>query len=206
MMKDENIKLPTVNLAGAEFYVDATRGLLIDTLNSDNHFHIYEMLRLDDHFEMVFDKKTRNLKESDWIHITDERYEYLWLRPLGIYDPEGAKKCLTEEDLLFLKDLPIIDIEGVKFLWEKESSLLFQQDNPWNVIAKNDMKSQEGKGGFYFDRQKNIVPFPHEMPSDATQLPAHIIFIPDSEITQQIQRAQQQTVKNILLKKGRKLK
>lgn len=206
-MNQENRKLPTVNLAGTEFYVDASQGMLIDTLNSSNHFHIYEMLRLDDHFEMVFDKKTRNLKEGNWTDISGERYEYIWLRPLGVYDPEGAKKCLTDEDLLFLKSLPGVDVEGVKFLWEEESGLLFQEGNPWNIIAKNDAVQRDTVMGFYFDKEKSLVPFPNEIPSDKAKLPPSITFVPLSEINLKIRKAQQQKVgKALLQSRSRKLK
>lgn len=207
MMKQENKKLPTLSLAGAEFYVDATQGLLTDTQNRENRIHIYEMLGLDDHFEMVFDKQIRNLKETDWNYTDQERYEYIWLRDLGVYDPDGANKNLTKEDILFLKDLPVIDIEGVKFLWNEQSSRLLQEDNPWNVIAKNDMTQREGIMGCYFDTQKKWVPFSHELPSDIRVLPAHISFVPTSEINQKILLAQQK--KSCIVStqgKGRKLR
>ncbi|MBT2621887.1 hypothetical protein [Chryseobacterium sp. ISL-6] len=204
-MNKENRKLPTINLAGAEFYVDATCGLLTDTLNGANSIHIYEMLMLDSHFEMVFDKHTRNLKESDWTNIEDERYAYLWLRPLGVYDPDGAKEKLTEEDLHFLKNLPVIDIEGVNFLWEKQTGHLFQQENPWNMIAKNDAVQSEGVTGFYFDTNKKVVPFPHELPSAKGMLPAHISFIPVSKINQKILLAgQQKTNQAVSRNKGKR--
>lgn len=206
-MNQENRKLPTIDLAGAEFYVDAKSNVLIDTRNSSNTIHPHEALVLEDHFEIVFDKQTRNLKESDWTNIDDDRYAYIWLRPLGVYDPEGAKEKRSADDLERLASLPTIDIEGTKFLWEDRTSLLLQKDNPWNTISRNDLELRNGVAGIYFDKEKKVVPFPHEMPSDKTIIPNHISFVLFSEINKEVLRAKQQKPQhNPSQKKGRKIK
>lgn len=194
-MKQENEdrKLPVIDiLPGATFYVDALKQLLIDTQNRTNTISPLEMLQLEDHYECVFDKQTRNLKLDNWRAIDDQRYVYVWLRPLEVYDIEGAKIRQGHEDILIPKNLPVIDIEGVKFIWDRGRTLLLQKENPYNQIHKSTLDMRGGEMGIYFDRLKKLVPFPHEINARRTdeKLPPHIRFIPVSEINQKIRLAE----------------
>lgn len=191
-MENGNRKLPVIDIAGAEFYVDAVKSVLIDTKDRNNVIRPLDMLVLDTHIEMLFDKVTRNAKWNNWRDMDNERYEYVWLRHLEVYDTEGAKIRLGRESALIPKNLPVIDVEGVKFLCDGQHTRLLQQDNPYNQIHKNDMVSKEGIMGFYFDTQKNVVPFPHELESVKSngQLPSHIRFVPASEINRKVTQAE----------------
>lgn len=186
-------KLPVVDLLpGATFYVDALKQLLIDTQDSTNTISPLEMLQLEDHYECVFDKQTRNLKQGNWRENDNERYVYVWLRPLEVYDVEGAKIRLGHEDILIPKNLPVIDIEGVKFVWDLERTLLLQKENPYNQIHKSTMDMRGSTMGIYFDKHKKLVPFPHEINARQAdeKLPPHIRFVSASEINQKIRLAE----------------
>src|SRR3546814_555828 len=152
-IEDNRRELPAIDIAGVEFYVDAVRQLLIDTANVENTISTLDMMMLDDHMELLFDKETRNIKEGNWTERDDERYDYVWLRPLEVYDTEGAEILLGHEGQLIPKDMPVIDVEGVPFLWDKSTSRLLQQDIPWNQVSKSDMQQHDDGVGFYFDTQ-----------------------------------------------------
>lgn len=191
--ENENRKLPVIDiLPGATFYVDAVKQLLIDTENPNNTISPMEMLSLEDHSEFVFDKQTRNLKPGNWMETDNHRYVLVWLRPLEVYDIEGAKIRDVQEGSLIQKNLPEINIEGVKFLWDRQHTLLLQKDNPYNQIHKSTMDMRGGIMGIYFDKHKKIVPFPHEINSRQPdeKLPLHIRFVPSSEINQKIRLAE----------------
>jgi hypothetical protein len=191
-MEELERNLPIISLVeGADFYVDAFNGQLIDTKDKSNIIYEFDMLFLEDHFEMLFDKSARKVKETGWEWtFGNPRYPYIWLRRLEVYDPEGAKKSATEEQLLKFKSLPIVEIEGIKFLWDRQQALLRRQDNPWNAVYKNDMGFRSGTEGFYYDTQRNLVPFPHELSLAKEELPEHIKFVPKSVLLEKIQRAE----------------
>jgi hypothetical protein len=197
-MEELERMLPVINLLeGVDFYVDASKGQLIDTKDKSNIISVFDMLFLEDHFELLFDKSVRNVKESEWT-TGNESHEYLWLRRLEVYDPEGAKQSATENQLLKFKSFPVIEIEGIKFLWDGEQNLIRQQDNPWNAIYKNDLTFRSGAEGFYFDTQQKLVPFPHELPQEKEGLPDHIKFVLKSELNVKIQRAEHGMISKVI--------
>lgn len=203
-MNSGNRKLPVINIAGAEFYVDAVESVLIDTRDKNNTITPMDMLVLDDHTEMLFDKQTRNCKKDNWAVGNSERYAYVWLHPFEVYDIEGAKIRLGHEGTLIPKNLPVIDIEGVKFLWDDQRTRLLQRDNPYNQIHKSSMDLKGGVMGIYFDTQKKVVPFPHEIESHRAngRLPQHIRFVPAAEINQKVQLAKNAVNRPLPRKKG----
>ena len=206
-MEQEERKLPVIDIAGAGFYVDAIHMVLIDTNDKDNIIHMMELLDVGDHFEMLFDKVTRNVK-NDWRIWDNDRYEYVWIRPFEVYDIEGARMRFGHESKLISKELPVIDVDGVKFLWDKQHTRLLQQDNTFNHINKNDMQSNKGIIGFYFDRRRKVVPFPHEVEALKVngKLPSHIRFVPTSEITEKVRKAKKAVDRASPRNKGIKLR
>src|SRR5690606_19362419 len=108
-------RLPVIDIAGVEFYVDAEQGLLIDTANNANTISKQEMLWTDDHLEFLFDKEARNISSGSWNEREHGRHEYVWLRYLEYYDPEGATKLLGLHRPQLPQTLPVIDIEGTAF-------------------------------------------------------------------------------------------
>lgn len=189
----ENRKLPVIEIVpGAAFYVDAVNSELTDTRNPNNKIHLLDMIILSDHLELLFDKKIRNVKKGRWNKDNGKRYEYLWLRPLPVYDVEGAKVLVAKDVQHLPKNLPEIDIDGTRFLWHRALSELLQADNPFNQIHKCTMDMRKGEMGVYFDREKKVVPFPQEIEGLLIdgQLPPHIRFVPASEINQKIRRAE----------------
>ncbi|UIR57843.1 hypothetical protein LZQ00_08475 [Sphingobacterium sp. SRCM116780] len=181
--------LPTIEIAGAYFYVDSLHDILIDTADKNNTIHVLEMMVLEDHYEMLFDKVNRNLKEYNWLERDDNRYEYIWLHPLEIYDPEGAKIAL-ERSNVNLERFPVIDIAGIPFLWNQQRSCLMLCENPFNRIHKcSYTTSDNGTWGIYIDTDKKVLPFPYELEalkSKNGNLPAHIKFVDISQINNQI--------------------
>lgn len=186
-------KLPVIDIAGVEFYVDAERYVLTDTQNSNNIITGLDMLWADDHFELLFDKQRRNIKPENWDERDGDRYEYVWLRPLEVYDREGADILLGHEGQLIPDDLPVIDIEGIGFLWDGAHTRLLQKDMPYNQITKNDMQRHDEGIGFYFDTERKVVPFPHELEQlrKAGNLPAHIRFVHQQDIVRKINEQEQ---------------
>lgn len=207
-MEQEERKLPVIDIAGAGFYVDAIHMVLIDTNDKDNIIHMMDLLDVGDHFEMLFDKVTRNVKKNDWRIWDNDRYEYVWLRPFEVYDIEGAKIRLGHENKLIPEKFPVIDVDGVKFLWDKQHTRLLQQDNTFNHINKNDMQFNKGIIGFYFDRQRKVVPFSHELEILKVngKLPPHIRFVPSSEITEKVRKAEKAVDREPPRNKGMKVR
>ncbi|WLD24314.1 hypothetical protein NU10_02620 [Flavobacterium dauae] len=201
----KNRKLPIVEIVpGVRFYADAVNQLLIDTENSTNTISPLEMLPLEDHYECVFDLHTRNIKKDNWRETDNRRHVYVWLHPLEVYDSEGAKIRDAREGSLLKKNLPVIDIDGVKFLFDRSKTLLLQKDNPYNRIHKSTMDIRGGEMGLYFDRQKKVVPFPHEIEALHAQggLPSHIRFVAVSEINRKINQAEKSVKPQIPKRKG----
>lgn len=190
-MNQPNRVLPTIELSCDRFYVDAYKQELIDTQKQDNVISIWNMLQLDDHLELVYDKAIRNAKESNWPEAKGDRYDYIWLRPLGFYDNEGAILALREAGRSLLTDLPTVDLAGVPFYWHERYGELAQVDNPWNRIGKGDYTVHEKAWGIYFDTERKVVPYPHELPpiKPCAPLPAHLLFFPWTEVNQKIQQA-----------------
>lgn len=186
--RDDGRKLPVIEIAGAEFYVDGKNGILIDTCDQNNIITPFDMCWADDHYEMLFDKEKRNSKTGDWFEWESERHEYIWLRPLEVYDPEGAMAKLGHEAQLIPKNLPVIEIEGVQFLWDRTNTRLLQKDMPYNQITKNDMQVYAAGTGCYFDTEKKWVLFPHEVEQllSAGNRPQHIRFVHQEDIVQRI--------------------
>lgn len=192
----ENRNLPLVALfPGTTFYADAVHQVLIDTEDKNNTISVLEMVRLEDHYEFLFDCRTRNLKKDDWRKNNSEQQVYVWLRPLEVYDVEGAKIRDSKEILNPFaagKKLPEIDLAGVQFLWDREHTALLQKDNPYNQILPCSMDMRGEVAGIYFDKQKKVVPFPHEIHARSTKerLSSEIIFIPLAEINKKIMIAE----------------
>ncbi|MDR6546521.1 hypothetical protein J2810_002580 [Chryseobacterium rhizosphaerae] len=183
---------------------------MIDTKNKDNTLSTGEMMRLEDHFEFLYDKNNRNIKWDDWTAPRGERYIYLWIRPLEVYDIEGAKlrdaqnsPSTSNKD----KDLPEVNIGGTKFLWDTSNTVLKQKDNPYNRIYRCSMDMRCNVWGLYFDTQKKLSLFPHEIPSYAPteKLPSHILFIPETEINKKILKAENDLTKKFSKRKGNRL-
>src|SRR5690606_2272197 len=130
------------------------------------------------------DKKLRNVKIGSWDAGDDDRYAYVWLRPMPVYDEEGAKILVAKDVQQLPENLPVINIDGTRFLWHRQGTELLQEDNPFNQIHKCTMDIRKREMGVDFDREKKIVPFPHEI--DRLQidgeLPSHIRFVSTSEI------------------------
>lgn len=190
-MNKYNRELPVTELSGDKFYVDAYNQELIDTQKQDNVIPIWNMLQLDDHLELVYDKSIRNAKESSWPDAKGDRYEYIWLRPFGFYDNIGAMMRMQEAGLSFETDLPKVDLAGVQFYLHESFSGLSQVENRWNRIDKHDFSVYDKVWGIFFDSHKKVVPFPHEIPSlkPGEPLPSYLRFIPRTEIDRKIEMA-----------------
>src|SRR5690606_2154266 len=135
--ENENRKLPVIEIVqGAEFYVDAVNSELTDTRNPNNKIHLLDMIILSDHLELLFDKKIRNVKTGSWDAGDDDRYAYVWLRPMPVYDVEGAKILVAKDVQQLPENLPVINIDGTRFLWHRQGTELLQEDNPFNQIHK----------------------------------------------------------------------
>ena len=202
-MDKQSRNLPEVNIGGATFFADALRGVLVDKDNKDNLIYTGDMLRLDDHFEFVFDKHNRCLTNSN-DGLEHDQFAYIWLRPLEVYDVEGAKMRLDNEEVSIPRNLPIIKIEGTAFLWDKCRTRLLQKDNPYNQIHKCSLDIHQGELGIYFDKRQKVVVFPQERKRFEQNggLPEHIRFIPSAIINRKIRQAErferqtQSTLKN----------
>lgn len=203
MMKQEKRTLPEVTIEGIPFYADAIREVLIDKENPDNTISTAAMLPQEDHYEFVLDKETRTLKPHNWGDLLNERYAYVWIRPLEVYDSEGAKIRIGQEDGLIPKNLPAIDIDGTKFLWDRENTRLLQKDNPYNQIHKCSFDVRSGDMGIYFDRKRKMVLFPQETQQFDYNgaLPKDIRFVSAAEINRKINRAENPAKREVHKKK-----
>jgi len=195
-------KLPVLQLddiPGADFFVDSLNQVLIDIQNVDNKIYLLEMINLDDHSEFIYDKTKRNLKEGSWCDFDrdDERFSTVWIRPLEVYDIEGAKLYLDQHPFT-LEGLPVISIKGTDFYWSEYGEQLIQCDNPFNRICKKDTlySYMNGEEGIYFDVNKKVSLFGYElcremqkMRGSETVLPHHIEFISHSSLSEQVSNA-----------------
>jgi hypothetical protein len=190
-MKEQKRKLPIVDIGGAEFFADAYKGWFIDTLNPENTIHPLSIIMLEDHLELLFDRHTRNIKASNWREWDDDRYKHILLHHVEFYDPEGMELAMKESGKNINRDLPVVEIEGVKFLWDNSLTALRQQDNLWNMIRMNDYSWDGDVHGFYFDVIRKVVPFRHEIPilKPGIRLPIHLKFIPYVRINEGINTA-----------------
>ncbi|SKA33084.1 hypothetical protein SAMN04488128_103764 [Chitinophaga eiseniae] len=208
-MKQPSRELPTIELSGAKFFVDAYGQQLIDTQKKDNVISIWNMLFVEDHFELLYDKAIRNVKASNWTEAKGERYEYIWLRPLGFYDNQGAIMGLQEAGRSLPTDsLPRVELAGIPFHWHEQNGELWQVDNPWNRIGKGDYTVHEKDWGIYFDTDRKVVPYPHELPviKPCEPLPPHLHFFTWVEVSNKIQQAKTISVPDPSRKSGPKLK
>lgn len=203
-MKQKERNLPEVDVGGIPFYADALRGMLIDKENKDNTLSTTDMLRLEDHYEFVFDKQTRSLKPHNWGDVLNERYAYVWLRHLEVYDIEGASIRLGHEGSLMPENLPAIDMDGTEFLWDRQRTRLLQKDNPYNQIHKCSFDVRGGEMGIYFDRNRKVVVFPHEMEKlqQNDRLSTDIRFIPAAEINKKIKLSEAKQKRSFPKRKG----
>lgn len=206
-MKHPNRELPVTELSGDKFFVDAYKLQLIDTQKQDNVISIWNMLQLGDHLELLYDKAIRNAKESSWSEAKGDRYDYIWLRPLGFYDNEGAIMALQEAGRSLQTDLPKVELAGVPFYWHEQIGELWQVDNPWNRIGKGDYTVHEIAWGIYFDTERKVVPYPHELPviKPCEPLPTHLRFFPWTEVNEKIQQARIGFVSEPARKPGQKI-
>lgn len=200
-MKEKERVLPTIKLSGIEFHVDAVSSMLIEVENTTNTIHALELMAVDDHYEFVFDKQRRNLKETDWNERDNDNCELIWLRPFGVYDKQGAELLMEENPALTPKKLPTLLIESEPFYWDKLRGQLVQVSNPFNRIGKYELQY-----GFHFDLKEKVALFPHEseLLNGENSLPGHVRFIDPKTISTKINKAIELDEKSGLNSKTRK--
>lgn len=196
MEKSEEIEreLPTIELSGILFKVDAIRDILIDTEDATNTIHTGQLMQLDDdHYEFVFDRETRKLKAGMWLDRDETKQELIWLRALGVYDTEGAKILLDKHPEWQPKDLPTLEIEGEPFYVVSQYGHIAQVANPFNCIYKMDLRH-----GFHFDTEKKWALFPHEVEllEAKGELPPHVRFVDPETIRLNTNKAKEVHRKN----------
>lgn len=187
-------KFPVINIAGVDFYVDAIPQQLIELDNPSNIIKTKDLAWTGSHFEMVFDKESRTAKKPGFFsELYGTQYEYVWLRPLTVYDEEAARVLLEAGKPYLLKDLPVIDIEGVNFMWYRDAFSIQQQSCPWNEITPSDMRLHHDGVGFYFDTRQKVALFPHELERIllSGKLPQHIRFVHQQDIVRKINKQEQ---------------
>lgn len=190
-----NRKHPIIDIGSISFFADATTEQLIEVGNPENKISVMEMLTLEDHHEFLFDKQSRNIKKGEWNDLEEsEDLIYIWIRRIEALDPEGMRSHeATTRIEEAAKDLPVVDISGTKFYWDRKDASFLEVNNIWNKIYKNDLTIKDGVQGFYFDTRYHHVPFPHELKGyqNGSRLPAHILFISTQDVLQQTESKNQ---------------
>ncbi|WP_123947329.1 hypothetical protein [Chryseobacterium pennae] len=213
-------ELPVLKLHGladADFFVDALNDVLIDTKNASNQIHLLDMMLFEDHYEFIYDKNLRNVKEDNWggYDKDDDRYAAIWIRPLEVYDIVGSKLYL-EQHPLRVEGLQVISIKGIDYFWDDTTAQFMECENPFNRIHKSDTlySFKTGEPGFYIDTDRKLPLYPHELADTIkmmrerkeTELPSHIHFVSHHDLSKQIHKQKIGKSQSVTKKRnGRKL-
>jgi hypothetical protein len=174
---------PIINLAGTDFFVDAYKMELIEVANPANSIHALEMMSLDDHLELFYDKTVKNVFLGRWDLPQDaDKVQHYWLRPFGAVDPIGMERGMNESNpdwrKYYPENWPVIEIAGTDFYVDEPRNAFRQVNNCWNLISFKEVEQADGYAGFYLDTRINNVPFPHEFDAKSQKghLPEHIVW------------------------------
>jgi len=178
---------PVIELEGTPFYVNGYLMALVQVDEPDNQIGLFDMLCLEDHYELWYDTQTKNVYDGLVTGLIPEQVKLFWFHPFDAMDPAGRNTRLDETHPGWRKDfptdLPVIRIGGKDFFVDERRKAFRDTENCWNLISFADVFKRNGKRGVYLDTQVNQVPFLHEFdpyhPPD--ELPGHIIFaeVPD---------------------------
>ncbi|WDF77039.1 hypothetical protein PQ469_24455 [Mucilaginibacter sp. KACC 22773] len=189
-MENSNVyegPFPVVELEGTSFYVNGYLMALVQVDNAENQIGLFDMFCLEDHYELWYDRKTKQVYDGSLVGEIPEQVKLFWFYPFDALDPAGRNKRLDEirpgwrQD--FPTDLPVIRIAGKDFFVDERRNAFRDTENCWNRISFADVFKRDGKTGIYIDTQVTQVPFLHELnPYDLPdKLPEHIVFaeVPD---------------------------
>ncbi|MDR6546455.1 hypothetical protein J2810_002514 [Chryseobacterium rhizosphaerae] len=175
--------------------MDAVNQILIDTQNHSNIIDARRLNQGEDSLEAVFDRYTRNLAlgNLEKFKAKADRYLYIYMHRLEIYDREGAKLLWAYEGEPFVRSKTVeVEIEGIKYMYDQDYRLFREKDNPYNVLNRPNMWfNRNGEYGCYFDRQLGCAAMVQEVRKFQGEgtFPPHITFLKMSEITQKVRKA-----------------
>lgn len=178
----KNREIPIVDIAGVPFYADAFQFVYREVADPTNEIWPYEMLVLEDHYELLFDKKRKCAHDGEVLSGLSTEVDLVWLRPLMAVDPEGMElavqygKCQFREH--YQDPLPTINIGGTDFYIDPIRKGFREVENRWNIILFTDVVPSE-QPTIYFDTKVKNVPFPHELETykSLPQMPANIKLV-----------------------------
>lgn len=189
MEEDNSYKgpFPVIELEDTAFYVNGYLMALVEVNAPENQIGMYDMLCLEDHYELWYDPDTKNVYDGPLTGELPEQVKLFWFYPFDALDPVGRSARLDEirpgwrKD--FPTDLPVIQIAGKDFFVDEQRKAFRDTGNCWNMITFADVFKRDGQTGIYIDTNRVQVPFLHEFNpyEPPAVLPDHIIFaeVPD---------------------------
>lgn len=178
---------PVIELEGTSFFVNGYLMALVQVDEPENQLELYDMMCLEDHYELWYDTDTKQVYDGPLTGQIPEHVKLFWFYPFDAMDPHGRNARLDETRPGWRKDfptdLPVIQIAGKDFFVDERRKAFRDIENCWNMIYFADVFKRDGKTGIYIDTTVVQVPFPHEFdPFDPPAVfPEHIIFaeVPD---------------------------
>lgn len=172
---------PVIGLAGTNFHVNAYALELSEVSDPENKITVMDMLNLEDHMELLYDRETKNAWQGYIGDAPPQRVQLFWLRPFGAMDPQGMAAKMEELNPgmpLLPENLPVIAIAGRPFFVDDNRKAFRDLANPWNMIFYNDVVQRGGQAGVFLDKVTSTVPFPHEFNvyDPTATVPDHIEF------------------------------
>lgn len=182
-----NGPFPVLELEGTSFYVNGYLMALVQVDDPDNQIEMFDMLCLEDHYELRYDTETKSPYQGLVTSEIPEQVKLFWFYPFDAMDPQGRNASLNETHPGWQKDfsvdLPVIKIAGKDFFVDERRKAFRDTENCWNMISFADVFINDGRTGVYIDTKVLQVPFPHEFDcyQPPAQLPEHIVFaeVPD---------------------------
>src|ERR1700722_7623892 len=114
-----NGPFPVLDLEGTSFYVNGYLMALVQVDDPDNQIELFDMLCLEDHYELWYDTETKSGYHGLVRGEIPEQVKLFWFYPFDAMDPQGRNASLNEThpgwQKDFPEDLPVIDIAGKDF-------------------------------------------------------------------------------------------
>jgi len=80
---------PVIELEGTPFYVNGYLMALVQVDEPDNQIGLFDMLCLEDHYELWYDTQTKNVYDGLVTGLIPEQVKLFWFYPFDAMDPAG---------------------------------------------------------------------------------------------------------------------
>ena len=194
-MESPEQQLPILKIEDSDFFVDVNNLQLIDCSNKTNTIHLSDMESVGNHYQFLFDKTSKNIPSKITSNYKNNlKQVVISIRNLEFYDPKRAEEIYNNRGFKLEKNLPIINIEGTEFLWERRTALLHEKDNYWNTISSQDFNQTfKGKIGCLFNAVEKTVLLPYDLYQIVLkgQTPSHIHFVKENDVAKKILAAEE---------------